>query len=82
MTDEKNEEEPSGASGGSIATRAAPWRRCCDELPQVGVYVVAVWHVFGKTSAHVARRGTPAWYSDKGVEMICPVFWSPLPDVR
>ena len=82
MTDEKTNAEPSGASGGSIAFSDSPWRRCCDELPQAGVYVVAVWNVFGKTSAHVVRRGTPAWYSDKGVEMICPSFWAPLPAVR
>ena len=67
------------ASDGYVAQKKGAWRRCCDELPQTGVYVVAVWVVFGQTTAHVARRGVPAWYVKSGTEMICPTFWMPLP---
>lgn len=55
------------------------WIRCADKLPPIGVFVVAVWEIFDKTTAHVARRGVPGWYLTVGVEMVPPKFWIPLP---
>jgi hypothetical protein len=76
--------EPSPASAGSIVSVRNRLRRCYDDPPTAGVYVLAFWSAIGGAeegmSARVARRGVPAWYARSGVELVPPDFWMPLPE--
>jgi len=75
---------PSPVSAGSIASRRNGLRRCHEDPPLHGVYVLAFWCARGEDketmSARVARRGVPAWYARSGVELVPPDFWMPLSD--
>jgi hypothetical protein len=76
--------EPSSASAGSIASPRNRLRRCHDDPPLHGVYVLAFWRARGDEketmSARVARRGLPLWYARNGVELVTPDFWMPIPE--
>jgi hypothetical protein len=56
------------------------WRRCYEDPPRRGVYVVAVWDEFVDSRLDVVRCGVPGWYLKSGVEMVEPKFWTPLPE--
>jgi hypothetical protein len=83
--------EPSPASAGSIASPRNRLRRCHDDPPLHGVYVLAFWRARGDEketmsarvatmSVRVASRGVPAWYARNGVELVPPDFWMPMPE--
>ena len=86
MSDDNTQDgaEPFLASAGSIASPRNKLRRCHDDPPLHGVYVLAFWSARGGAeegvSARVARRGFPLWYARNGVELVSPDFWIPIPE--
>jgi hypothetical protein len=85
MTTPNDAPEPSPASVGSIASPRNRLRRCHDDPPLHGVYVLAFWRAVGDEtetmSARVASRcSCSAWVARSRVELVPPDFWMPLPE--
>lgn len=76
MTDEKNNAEPSGASGGSLA-----WISAADRLPERGENVLWLVDEYGGFHHTIGRMAGDKVFSDEGIQywITTHTYWMPLP---